>query len=118
MITSTPPTRVLPADIFDALEFSALVHGGIGARQYFAQEDHRAPLCIIGHACFLDGRDAPLGLSWSNSVGGVERAVRQLGLCIVHENDNAVDRLADSEDPDARIPFDAWCQALGVVRGN
>lgn len=52
-------TIILPADVYDALEFSALVYGGIGAGAYrdYASDDYDneavAPRCILGHGAWI-----------------------------------------------------------------
>lgn len=52
--------RVLPADVFDALELSAHVLGGIGGRWLeYPLSDDGQPYCIYGQSAFVtDSNDA------------------------------------------------------------
>lgn len=109
--TEGPPTRPLDPDVYDALELSALAFGGIGAgRCYLNNGD---PFCAVGHLDSIadNAADARRG------YGAVLRLFggRSVGL----SNDNAVIRYnAGKNRPKyARIPFEAWCKELGIVRG-
>lgn len=113
---STMTKRVLPADVFDALEFSALVFGGIGAGRFTeggglmaARNGTAAPICAHGYACFLDG--------WTDF--GCARALSRVSIG-VPANDDAVAHLNGQRgrDSGSRISFADWCRELGVERGE
>lgn len=54
MTTMNTPRRILHADVYDALELSALAEGGIGAGQYFEEYvPSSAPFCAVGRAVAL-----------------------------------------------------------------
>ena len=93
--------RVLPADVYDTLEFSALVYGGIGRDLYWDYND--TPCCIHGHAMMAAG-----SASWINSLNPIVIALRDAGI---HE------KLNDRAVGDDRISFRTWCRRLNVVRG-
>lgn len=105
-------TRVLPADVYDALELSAEAFGGIGAGRFGDPKNFDCPLCIYGHADFLDS-GSPYG-----RAGALNEALGNAGITI-NANDTAV-RRATGHMPGsgARITFAQWCQALGVERGR
>jgi hypothetical protein len=109
MKTNKKPVRVLPADVYDTLEFTALAFGGIGRGIWYIYDMSDrivAPVCYIGHVEFAEDR--------SN-----EMTYRKHGIGIT-DNDRAVlhinERLGRS--PNTRVTFKAWCKELNVVRGN
>lgn len=106
----TATKRVLPADVYDTLELSALAYGGIGAGRAFDCPDGD-PVCISGHIYFAaaDLND--------------EEEMRN-ALLLGHEapidvNDPAVRRINRRRGAplNARVPFDLWRAELGVERG-
>lgn len=106
--------RVLPADVYDTLEFSALVFGGIGAGAVYDYEvaDQNIPYCVLGHAiAATDDRRA------EQIMGPLRRAEID-----VLQNDAAVEAVnarKGARSPSwARISFSEWRAQLGVVRGN
>lgn len=111
---TTTTTRVLPADVFDALEFSALVYGGIGSLRRTEEreksfEDLRigvaTPRCVFGHALFLDGAGAMC-----------EEALISVDIN-VYTNDDAVKAVNERKGGVGRVSFADWCAELGVERG-
>lgn len=123
---STP--RVLPADVYDTLHFSALAFGGIGGADLFEEVAHSGellhaddarnatPMCILGHAYHaqgmtqdVDGNYKPIG----NTPIGLALALAGIGW---GENDKAV--RARRAEGSARITFEQWCYELGVCRGD
>lgn len=111
--------RVLPADVFDAIEFVAEAEGGIGADQYatdgWTGADLRvgtpgaAPYCVWGIECVLDGYDDR----------EVSRALYAVNLN-PEDNDLAVRAINERRGvtpTTARVPFSDWCAELGVERG-
>jgi hypothetical protein len=102
--------RVLPADVYDALELSALVYGGIGAGWYYwppmgVSPGEEIPHCIFGHADACDGEV-------------IQPALMKVGIDTVVNDDavHAVQKRKPSMDT-PRITFKQWCKELGVVRG-
>lgn len=96
----------IPADVYDAIEFSALVFGGIGAgATYDYGNDDEAPFCAIGHLIFVGALGRMKGRALS--------AVR---------NDDAVRavnaRKGKSKARDARVTFREWCKEYPAVRGE
>lgn len=109
--------RVLPADVFDTLQFSALAFGGIGAGVVYRREDValplalKAPYCIIGHAIVAADQDT--------NDNPIVNALESIGIGVL-ENDNAVRRINErrSKDPESRVPFTPWRKELNIVRGG
>jgi hypothetical protein len=98
---STP--IVLPADVYDTLELSALAFGGIGCGQWFdpaiGLKDY-TPVCPIGHLVAARAIPREYGLTpWS-----------AFGLNTL-KNDSL------ELPPGERIAFAEWCRRLNVVRG-
>ena len=105
--------RVLPADVYDALELSAEVNGGIGGG---ATADEWGPCCVIGHVSFL--------CVGSCSTEG-HQMISALGEAFdfrsyVEANDNAVAAINKraGRPERTRVPFTEWCKELNVVRGK
>jgi hypothetical protein len=105
-------TRTLPPDVYDALELSAEVYGGIGQPwlyDYNTPADltgQHAPCCIYGHACHVGSVDIIGMLEKAGATGqGSDRAVR------------AINR-RKRRDEHARVSFADWCAELNVVRGD
>lgn len=101
--------RILPADAYDTLEFSALAYGGIGAGHYFDPKHEDMPLCAIGHFHAAER-------SW----GMAECAFRNLGLS---GNDSdlaveAINRRRKVRPLRRRVPFRLWARELGIERGQ
>lgn len=107
--------RVLPADVYDALDLSALAFGGIGGGR--VKDDCFTPLCAAGHARFLDSGKA-------NGRAGVVRdtldAVFVGDDFVVGVNDRAVAAINRRKGAPsyARVTFEEWSQELNVVRGE
>lgn len=101
--------RVLPADVFDALELSALAFGGIGRGRYAHGEDTDAlrdgsgsPCCVVGHCAMLTGE----GVFGNEAL----RALSRIGIG-EDENDDAVPK-------GRRLSWPAYCAKLNIVRGE
>lgn len=100
--------RVLPADVYDALELSAYVYKGVG--RWYMEEDNGAPNCIIGQARFLD--DA----SWT---GEVETTLRKAGINIVSNDDIVRDAInAGKGKKNGRISWREYVKRANIVRGE
>lgn len=90
-------TILLDPDLFMALGFSAEAHGGMGRGWWY--DEHTLPLCVAGHA-------QELGTALPEYVPD-GYASSWLG-----RNDL---RLRDSGIRDkARVPFERWCEIVGV----
>lgn len=101
---------VLPADVYDTLELSALAYGGVGGGWHFdSREQPPTPLCAYGHAAFADALPR----------NDVTRALGDAGIG-PFGNDDAVARINERRGKFcyARVSFEEWCQALNVVRGE
>ena len=115
--------RVLPAHVYDALQVSALMYGGIGAGEsvvgiaesfgklYETNPAACVPFCIRGHAWCA-------GVLTADMVGDVMfRADFPIHYAA---NDNAVLEINARKgvhDRRARVTFEEWCAELNVVRG-
>ena len=121
---------VLPADVYDALELSALVHGGIGAECFTVYEDTDddtppPPLCVVGHAEFLDNTrvgNQIQGPVVSALAAALEIESNAFGPLFA-ENDRAVRKLVNGDETvqvrnNARVTWEQWCKETGVVRGE
>lgn len=141
---TTQQKRTLPADVFDALELSALIYGGIGAgclsltRTAEGDATEPEPHCVIGHAMFLDGyrigRDMESVIAPDESpvVDALVAAFPGLACDgeeyhdfitdVETENDNKVaDILSRRDDADVsfgRITWKQWCKTMRVTRGD
>lgn len=107
---TTQPRRVLPADVFDTLELSALAFGGIGKGRYFdfAGDKVVAPVCIIGHGYCAASKS---GFPFDHSDAEVILTALYNAGITVGVNDDAV-------GGDGSIDFPEWCKRLNVVRGD
>lgn len=111
-----PAQIVLPADVYDALHFSALAFGGIGSSLWYECDGNPtpgervwyhdpavAPVCPLGHMAFAGAADAYDGMP-----------ISAFGLTY-YRNDDAYRRAGKSGQ---RLQFDEWCALLNVVRGE
>ena len=118
MTATTKDHRELPADVYDALELSALAFGGIGAGSLTA--DHAYPygvrgwhavdpLCAMGHAGALDGKY--LGGAWKAvTKTGIDGPVNDFAVRVINRRKR--------RPRNARVTFREWCRELNVVRGE
>jgi hypothetical protein len=101
--------RILPADVYDTLELSALAYGGIGAGHYFDYGDltrPKAPRCAFGHA-YLATTTSGRAFDWAEN-----QLTDALTMADISPQDN--DAAVGAAE---RIPFAEWCRRLNVVRG-
>jgi hypothetical protein len=104
--------KALQADVFDLLELKALEFGGVGGGTDFDWDGN--PVCAFG--LVLDGvsdtedSDAAILVTETLHSAGIARVV----------SDGAVESIrTDLGLPfGSRVPFEAWCEELGVVRGD
>ena len=128
------PQRVMAADVYDALELSALIHGGIGTDCFdvVGPDSESVPCCIMGHAMWLDGT---LSTWLQGPAGEVEHGVaKAFGVTlpntpsrfkaaaedIYDANDCAVTTAIECNlaNEQSKISWRQWCQRLSVVRGE
>ena len=114
-MNATKVVRVLPPDVYDTLELSAYVYGGIGKGRAFASnvvtDDGSPPVCAIGHLRAAEPeRHAQIDLECSLFGSGIN----------AHDNDDAVEEINRRKGSKvyARVSFQEWCEELGVVRGE
>jgi len=107
--------RVLPADVYDTIEFSALAFGGIGGS--FLLEgvgDDAVPYCAWGHAIRAEVPDI------DTMPNLFKRACEFFPLSIA-DNDSAVQRINARKgvrERNARVTFAEWAKELNIVRGE
>lgn len=96
-MTTTTGVRVLPADVYDLLDFAALVNDGVGVG---------VGHCIHHLSVVYGDFEAFAALS-AVDIGG-------------QANDNAVQRINHRRGcaPSAHVSFADWCAELHVVRGE
>lgn len=115
--------RVLPADVFDAIELEALVYGGIGAGLFFKEIirddgglNEHVPYCVWGMQSDLEETST---INIINPITEVAIALRSVGIG-TGTNDSAVTKVnARRHRPVLnRISFKSWAEELNVVRGE
>lgn len=107
---------VLPADVFDALELSALAHDGVGAaRRFYAGRPH----CIVGHAQFLDGITHKEGMRIDE--GATVYLGHEVCDALIDAFGRSLYKVAEMNDRMLEIgelvSWDEWCRRMNVVRG-
>lgn len=106
--------RVLPADVYDALEFSALAFGGIGAGSYWGEcrgEEIDKPMCAIGHRWAIAPGEGEDSVTWAAFVSAdIEEYVNDAAVRAINA------RLGKPQD--SRVTFEQWCKELNVIRGS
>lgn len=111
---------ILPADVYDALEFAAEVEGGVGMAT------------MLDKGCAVCG----YGLAWLAGILEVpkkdQKTEEMIALALyTHsdkrslpftyaQSDNAVSKVINRRKlySDDRIPFAAWAKELGLIRGE
>jgi len=110
-MTATAKPRVLPADVYDTLELSALAFGGIGRGSYFDEDENSeppvTPCCIHGHGMVAGRLNPPR--PWEESQVNDALWTADIG---VNTNDSIF------QPDETRISFEEWCKRLNVVRGD
>lgn len=116
---ATMAERVLPADVYDTLELSALAYGGIGAGLLIRLDE---PCCAIGQ---MIEAGVPINLPEQYGdfpvYGFTARESDDAVEAINSLHGNTIDwrvgtwRRVGTWD---RVPFAAWCHRLNVVRGT
>lgn len=111
--------KIIPADVYDTIEFVAEAYGGIGGGWFteeeylFVGDNDATPLCLRGCTDFIDG-GAP---SYVGSLTCELQAV--VGRSFVTFNDQAVRAINKRRGAAAysRVPFSDYVAELGWVRG-
>ena len=103
---------VLPADVYDFLELSALAFGGIGGGRYRMSSDPVSPYCVLGHAGassydpdheVLRAVRVALSRAFGDTAGGTTE--------VIGANDTVV--------PEGkRLSWSTYCRKLQIVRGQ
>jgi hypothetical protein len=110
--------RVLPADVYDTLEFSALVFHGIGQPNVFTDARNFGtggcgePVCILGHAAFATDTNS----GFHNRIGYALHAAGVAGRI----SDETVRRINARKKVSqyARVSWEEFTRELNIVRGN
>lgn len=105
-MTAVAKQIVLPADIYDALELSALAFNGIGHGRFDDGGDDDGtlcPRCVHGHAMFADNNA-------SGAPSDLTDALWRAGLTY-GTNDMIVGQ-------GERISWDEYCRRGNIVRGE
>ena len=121
------PQIVLPADVYDTLELSAHVYGGIGAGRFyeykesmFGNSDPIAPMCLVGH--IEDVANDDFDNAGNDAVKEIAQIIeRELGSTVLTVfNDRAVETINKRKNApdDARVSWEEYCTELNIVRGN
>jgi len=138
---------VLPADVYDALELSALIHGGIGSGclskpsdeivagsddSFWGPEYVEVPSCIIGHALFLDGYSysenhyregaSPVTDALVEAFPALLDEVNETtsAFGIICEIESLNDNTVDeyAKNQEATLTWKQWTKRMRVVRGE
>lgn len=110
---TTKEKRILPADVYDALEFSALAFGGVGGQAWFTDGSvtgntpDACPICIAGHAYAIE----PAAI--------LDNAIRRL-VPSLGQNDAAVQRInrRKGAKSNARVSWKEYTREIPIVRGE
>lgn len=122
--------KTIPADLYDALELSADINGGIGAFRWFTEKaivvevddlriydtetDFDCPVCINGHAAFVCGI--------SDDATYTSATLRDAGIT-TDFNDRLVQRIKSYKDVNifatpSRVTFKEYVTAGNIQRGD
>jgi hypothetical protein len=107
-------TVVLPADVYDALELSCEVFGGIGAHALW--DDDFAPFCIAGQAMWLDCG----GYHSGPILRVIEDACGGWGA-MVNRNNDTIRQLTHTDlrrYTGKRVSWQKFAKAAHIVRGD
>lgn len=100
--------KVLAADIYDTVELTSLMFGGIGAG-YISRGD--APFCLIGHIDFAAPvTSAPLWNAFRSIFAGPISVANNIAV-------RAINRRKDRANLDARVTWEEYTRELNIVRG-
>lgn len=135
--TIVPPKKtILSPDLFDVLELSALIHGGVGASCLGEEKrGQQVPVCVMGHALWLDGtlngeHPGPVTSRLAKAFGFTpedydhvfpindapieeEFTVRGVGCSYQLSK---TDEYGDPQIRYRRVSFKKWCKLVGVER--
>lgn len=107
--------RVLPADVFDALELSVLAYKGVGQPAVQVYDENCkgiGPCCIYGHAIWAEDTNVIY-------AGEIATALSRAGISGL-ESDEAIASInrRRGRDPERRVSWPAYTRELNIVRGN
>lgn len=103
-MTAVAKQIVLPPDVYDALELSALAWDGIGSGtliEYTGPECSTRPACVHGHASWCEGEDYFMAISTALWAAGLTADFN--------------DMLVKNGE---RISWDEYCRRGNIVRGE
>lgn len=107
--------RILPADVYDTLELAALAYGGVGQGSWttVGVDGEVVPVCAHGLAEFADNT------AFLDHSSPLRMALRLAGVTI-EANDTTVRNWQARHKANSltRMPWDEYCAALNIVRGN
>lgn len=112
---NTKTVKVIPADVYDALEFSALAFGGIGGG--CLNDSGGAPCCLMGHMDACSPMESAEGYDgWQEMEAAVVDPVWSLGT----KNDHTVSAInARKMYPQyTKVTFEEYVAERGWVRGE
>lgn len=119
--------KVLPADIYDTLEFATLVFGGIGAGRLTEEQSRmpadvtQTPYCLFGYAGFLSG-EKPYDF-WQNDIADQLASVLAPDnrYKMIGDNNEAVRKINTRKkraDLNGRVTWREYTKETGIQRGN
>jgi hypothetical protein len=121
------PRRVLPADVYDALEFAAEEFGGIGGGSYFtafawAGSPQDCPWCVHGLADEVEFTE-PLPYAAGMRYGGEVSTALRGGVHLLASTSYPAtapcgSRSAARARSSGKVTFAEWAAELGVERGE
>lgn len=103
------PQIVLPGDLYDGLQLSALAFGGIGCGRFYDKLGD--PCCVFGMANFGPELNHPGARLFEAGITTCEDSDTHRG------NDTAVRaiNIRKGANQGARVTFEEWCAELNVV---
>lgn len=116
------PPLVIPADIFDTLEFAALANDGIGRADWYEDDDINKPVCVNGLIVFAGIWKELVGPEEANSDETPYPSSDIKGLISTHNNDYAVGKINELKyreaNPNDKVTFYEFIDFLNIQRGK
>lgn len=115
----TAPVAVDP-DFFDAIDVSAMIHGGIGANATWDHNNGNVPYCLGGHIDWLTTdvaennrlREHVTALTGESVIGFNDELVQR-----INKQKNRASHKPTWQNADRRVSFDEYCAESGWIRG-